>query len=270
MTMQAVYDWHDNLMEGLDRLNEAEGRMQSAKAYFLGLDLGQAADYSALAILERQPRASSKEPPVFHCRHLQRWPLKTPYPQIVEDVYNYVDSDDLQKRESDREEGWSSDRPTLAIDATGVGAPVVDLFNKAFSRSEQSLRVVEDRSPLPLRMAARVMRARPVADVTLRPIQITGGDQVTKDGQLTRVPKRDLVSAAQVALQTERLKVAAELPEAQTLTRELQNFQVKISLDTAHDSYGAWRDGAHDDLVLAVALALWVGQNSGNNNFFYF
>jgi hypothetical protein len=46
------------------------------------------------------------------------------------------------------------------------------------------------------------------------------------------------------------------------LVREIQNFQVKINLETAHDSYGAWREGTHDDLVLAVALALWVAESS--------
>ena len=33
-------------------------------------------------------------------------------------------------------------------------------------------------------------------------------------------------------------------------------MEVKIS-ETGKDSYGAWREGAHDDLVLAVALAVW-------------
>jgi hypothetical protein len=82
---------------------------------------------------------------------------------------------------------------------------------------------------------------------------------VNRDNGISYVPKRDLVSVVQVALQTERLKIASALPEAEALVRELQNFQVKISLDTAHDSYGAWRDGTHDDLVLAVALAVWCG-----------
>ena len=93
------------------------------------------------------------------------------------------------------------------------------------------------------------------------PIQITGGDAVTYDKGLRRVPKRDLVSAARVAFQAGRLKIAATLPHAETLTRELQTYQVKISLDTAHDSYGAWREGAHDDLVLALCLALWTGEH---------
>jgi hypothetical protein len=32
---------------------------------------------------------------------------------------------------------------------------------------------------------------------------------------------------------------------------------MKIDLTTGHDSYGQWREGQHDDLVLAVALATW-------------
>jgi hypothetical protein len=76
------------------------------------------------------------------------------------------------------------------------------------------------------------------------------------------VPKRDLVSVVQVALQTDKLKIAEALPEAGTLVRELQGFQVKIT-DAANDTYGTWREGAHDDLVLAVALALYAGKKRG-------
>jgi hypothetical protein len=35
---------------------------------------------------------------------------------------------------------------------------------------------------------------------------------------------------------------------------------VKINISTAHDSYEAWREGDHDDLVLSVALACWAGE----------
>ena len=41
------------------------------------------------------------------------------------------------------------------------------------------------------------------------------------------------------------------------LKKELLNFRVKINISTSHDSYEAWREGDHDDLVLAVALACW-------------
>jgi hypothetical protein len=47
------------------------------------------------------------------------------------------------------------------------------------------------------------------------------------------------------------------LPEASTLRKELQNFRVKIDPRTAHDSYEHWREGDHDDLVLATAMACW-------------
>ncbi len=186
--------------------------------YFVGLDLGQSADYTACAVLERYE--DEEKGLMFRCRHLQRWPLRTSYPSIVADVARMMDDKELH---GERE-------PVLAIDATGVGAPVVDLFKHGNLRAE------------------------------LMPIQITGGDTVRRADGVTRVPKRDLVGAAKVALQTERLRIAPELPEAQTLVRELDNFQHKINPETAHDSYAAWREGAHDDLVLAVAMALWQGE----------
>lgn len=59
-----------------------------------------------------------------------------------------------------------------------------------------------------------------------------------------------------------RLKIAAGLELASVLTAELENFRSKTSL-AGHNSYGAgedWREGHHDDLVLAVALACWYGE----------
>jgi hypothetical protein len=46
---------------------------------------------------------------------------------------------------------------------------------------------------------------------------------------------------------------------AEILVRELLNFRVKIS-DLGHDTYNAWRESEHDDLVLAVAIAAWVAE----------
>ncbi len=55
----------------------------------------------------------------------------------------------------------------------------------------------------------------------------------------------------------------------QTLADELHNFKVTISA-LGHDSYGAgdgWREGAHDDLVLAVALAAWFGEQDKGSTY---
>jgi hypothetical protein len=38
------------------------------------------------------------------------------------------------------------------------------------------------------------------------------------------------------------------------------NFKQTINPITAHDSYSAWREADHDDLVLSVAMACWFGE----------
>jgi hypothetical protein len=103
-----------------------------------------------------------------------------------------------------------------------------------------------------------------VVDLLRRPgltfdaVTITGGDTESIAGpNAYRVPKRDLVGSLQVLLQSGQLKIARSLENAETLKDELLNFRVKFNLATAHDSYEAWREGDHDDLVLAAALAAW-------------
>ena len=188
--------------------------------YFLGLDIGQAHEMSALAILERRTKTDEDEK-LFHCRHLKRWQQRTPYPAIIEEVGRLIASDELRA---------GNEQPGLAVDATGVGAPLVQLIRRA------------------------QMKAR------LWPVLITAGDIVGHESGFWRVPKRELASNVQLALQSERLKIAPELKEAATLTREMMGFQVKVTLDASQDSYAAWREGADDDLVLAVAVALWAGE----------
>jgi hypothetical protein len=63
----------------------------------------------------------------------------------------------------------------------------------------------------------------------------------------------------------ERVKEMANappLPESATLKRELLSFRVKVNPATAHDSYEHWREGDHDDLVLATAMACWFREAS--------
>src|SRR3990172_12174975 len=57
--------------------------LPSRPSYFIGLDLGQKQDFTALSILEKH--GSGREA-YYHCRHLQRFKLGTSYPQIVADV----------------------------------------------------------------------------------------------------------------------------------------------------------------------------------------
>jgi len=92
-------------------------------------------------------------------------------------------------------------------------------------------------------------------------VLIAAGDAVSEEAGRRRVPKRDLAGVLQVLLQTRRLKIAEALPEAKILASEREAFQVKITA-AANDQYGAWREGQHDDLVLAVALACWWAERN--------
>jgi hypothetical protein len=85
---------------------------------------------------------------------------------------------------------------------------------------------------------------------------VTGGDA----GGL-RVPKKELVGTLQVMLQSRRLQVARTLPDAAVLVKELENFRVKVTA-ARNETFESWREGQHDDLVLAVALAAWLGEQA--------
>ncbi len=69
--------------------------------FFLGIDLGQRRDNTAIAIVEKIETRTpwGTEFQSLHCRHAERVPLGTPY--------------------------------AIAVDATGVAAPVVEMMRRA-------------------------------------------------------------------------------------------------------------------------------------------
>lgn len=69
------------------------------------------------------------------------------------------------------------------------------------------------------------------------------------------VPKSELVSKLQALLHSGQLKIAASLPDAAVLARELQDFRVRFT-EAGNATFSA-REGQHDDLVLALALAVF-------------
>jgi hypothetical protein len=120
-------------------------------------------------------------------------------------------------------------RGTLAVDGTGVGAAVVEMVGSAG-------------------LACRVV-----------PFTITAGFRA---GEGT-VPKKDLVGAVQAALQTRRLRFAEALPLRPVLEKELEAF--RAGAPAGRDEHFAdWREREHDDLVLALALAVWHGEQGGS------
>lgn len=222
--------------------------------HYVGVDLGQAADYTALCVLSEplycppawadalqlaapadnwlwdlgplgphrraQLRRLNYEEgrpasPPLRVAWLERLPLHTPYPDVVAHVAGLLGRPPL-----------APDTTALIVDSTGVGRPVVD-----------------------------TMRRAGLAPV---PVTITAGYSTVHvpEDRGYRVPKRDLVSVMAVLLEQRRLHVAEALPQAATLRHELETFRRKVTPDGA-DTYSSWRESDHDDLVLAVALASW-------------
>jgi hypothetical protein len=173
--------------------------------FHVGLDLGQASDYTAIAVVQEAGDD-------LHVRHLQRF-RHTLYPDVADRVESLLDSPQLKGKAD------------LVIDTTGVGPAVTDIFSK---------------------------RGR-----SFKAVKIHGGDAETREEGTYRVPKRNLVSSLQAALQTGTLKIASSLELAELLREELLNFRIKINIASGHDSYEHWREGDHDDLVLAAAMAVW-------------
>jgi hypothetical protein len=61
-------------------------------------------------------------------------------------------------------------------------------------------------------------------------------------------------------VRTRRLAVAKSLPLAAVLVSEMEQFTMKVSAETGNETYESWRDREHDDIVLALALAVWWGE----------
>ncbi len=197
-----------------------------AVRHFVGLDFGQPSEFTALAVLERPVIFGEDVPshrrPTYALRHLRRFPLGTPYPAITHEVVSLLGS----PRISD---------PTLVVDQTGVGHAVVE-------------------------MLADALRGR--VSCLFFPVTLTAGHAVTGgDAGILHVPKKELIGTLQVLLQTRRLQVARTLPEAAVLVQELENFRTKVTTEK-NETLESWREGQHDDLVLAVAMAAWLGEQA--------
>jgi hypothetical protein len=189
--------------------------------YISGLDLGQGSELTALAVLEQTTGPDPHDP---------RRRAKYYAVRHLERFALGTPFPAIGARLRDLFEAAPLAHTVLTVDQTAVGTPVVNLLRRA-------------------RLKA-----------SIRPVTITAGGQARadEDGSWS-VPKNVLVSTLQVLLQTRRIKVAPRLPEAPTLVRELTTFRVKAAL-FRDDTLEAWREGPHDDLVLAVAIAAWQSE----------
>jgi hypothetical protein len=125
----------------------------------------------------------------------------------------------------------------LAVDRTTAGAPFVEYL----------------RAQLP-QMAGVVA------------VNLTGGTTMTGSTEFMTVnlPKYILIQTGKLVLDRQRLKNLGSFKEnGARLKAELQSYQVRAGTAAEGVYAGDQRQGVHDDLVFALCLALWLGENMG-------
>jgi hypothetical protein len=127
-----------------------------------------------------------------------------------------------------------SRRTEVILDLTGVGRPVRDLF------------IVQGIDPISVTITSGVAEPAP-------------------ENNIYSVPKLVLISGVQALLHDGRLQIQSELQDAPVLKSELQDFKAEVT-NSGYWKFGA-RSGAHDDLVLALALAVWRGMSPDTPDF---
>jgi hypothetical protein len=184
----------------------------------IGVDIGQKRDPTAIAVVESEWRqVEGRTEAHFNVRHLERLALGTAYPEVVERIAQVTDQVRVR----------TGQRPTVFVDATGVGGPVVDLLRERVQGGE------------------------------VVPVTFTAGDRRTEsweDGCLrVSLGKSHMVSKLQALLGSGRLHLP-RTREAGVLTDELLNYALRVD-QSGHERSGAFRVGTHDDLVCALGLA---------------
>jgi len=182
--------------------------------YFVGWDIGQSQDYSAVSVLKKMDTGA------YVVNHLERLPLGMDYPSQINHVYGLVNRKPLAEGDT-----------TVCLDQTGVGRAVYDMARKK----------------------------------GLNPVGLTlhGGDAVSwdEDRMAVRAPKKDVIGCFVVLAQCGSVKIAKGLPYGDILLKELRAYQIRFNPATANVSFGNGREAEHDDLVLSVAIPLWVSEN---------
>jgi hypothetical protein len=193
--------------------------------FFVGVDLGKVRDYTAIAVVERAELTGQFDAAVYAYKKVVA--LRLRHLERVPLGTPYPEVADRLSRVTQSPE--LSERCQMAVDARGVGRAVVDLIDQA----------------------------RPGCQVL--PVLVTSGEKETLSDGHYGVPKKDLMVGLQVILQMGELEVAAGMEHYDDLLAEMAAMEVRVS-ESGREQYGAWREGTHDDLVFAVALALWAAR----------
>ena len=183
----------------------------------VGVDLGQKVDPTAIVVTQAHQPAGYRDVR-YSVREFGRLPLGTQYPAVYRAVVQVLDG----------LAALGIRKPTVIVDATGATAAVDGLRVEVQGR-------------------CRLVAAT-----------FTHGDRLIAEPygfDTASVGKAYLVNLLQVLIQSGRLELPPNKPEAAAMMRELQDYEIHIDQD-ANDKYGAFKVGSHDDLVTALGLSV--------------
>jgi hypothetical protein len=226
----------------------------SPRRYSVGCDLGQANDFTAIAVLEKVivPPETAMFSPVgehpgnrlvegdirYDLVYLKRPKLGTPYDTIAKRVADLVC--ELEPQGAFGELG----QVTLCVDGSGVGRGICDMLDTEIKR--------------------RGTTTKGMPKVDFRRVSVTGSQTTLKrptrtDGYWS-VPKKDLIFPAVAAFQQGKIRIAKSIKGRDALVNELKNYRRTTNIATGNMAFEPWRESDHDDLLFALCLALWGWQ----------
>lgn len=219
--------------------------LKRIRGVHIGVDIGQKVDYTAIVVAEVGERPGPQQQrdwrtgdlvavpeSTYRIHELRRLPLGTSFVAVAQELVKVVASiAEMEKRL--RLEGYLTPYERslpvdIWVDATGVGAPVVELMTNALQVSKQT------------------------DHAYLHPITFTYGDKF--DRVTGSLGKAHLVSCLQVLLEQDRLELPQGDPQIDDMVEELKNYEIRVDTD-ANEKYGAFTVGQHDDMTTALGLA---------------
>jgi hypothetical protein len=231
----------------------------SPRRYCVGVDLGQASDFTAIAVLEKTiapPETAMFSPVgespsnrlvegsvVYDLVYLKRPKLGTPYDVIARRVADLIC--ELEPQGAFGELG----QVTLSVDGTGVGRGICDMLDTELKR--------------------RGTTTKGMPKVDFRRVSVTGSNTTLKRPDRSNgywsVPKRDLVFPAVACFQVGQIRIAKGIKDGDALVHELKNYSRKTNIASGTMAFEPWRESDHDDLLFAVCLSLWGWQTRKGN-----
>jgi hypothetical protein len=192
--------------------------------FLVGLSVGQGSQPSGVAVVERLPEEVPGIGRHYACRHFRRWvPPDTAYPTLISNLKEMFSDAPLK-------------RGDLIVEA-GPGIKAVVAFLR--------------KNRLPARIS---------------PVEIRASAEDAYVEGFWRIAKASVIETTRQVLQENRLvfddrmppEVLETTPSAQTIYQALLNYPYNKT-PAANDAFAS-REGADDDLILAVALACWFGE----------